>query len=155
MQQPAETAGVPVPPPLIYLGGFALGGVLEIVSSTPSLPTWARIAGAAAGLAGFLALDTTAMLRFRSAGTSPIPFKPSTALVTTGPYRVTRNPMYVGMGFLYAAFALAFSLLWALAFLPLVLIAVDRFVIAREEPYLEARFGQPYRDYKSRVRRWL
>jgi protein-S-isoprenylcysteine O-methyltransferase Ste14 len=66
---------------------------------------------------------------------------------------VTRNPMYVGMAFLYVAFA--FGVMWALAFLPAVLLIVDRFVIAREEPYLEAKFGRAYRDYKARARRWL
>jgi protein-S-isoprenylcysteine O-methyltransferase Ste14 len=80
---------------------------------------------------------------------------PTIALVTSGPYRLTRNPMYVGMAFLYGAFALAFGVIWALITLPLVLIAVDRLVIAREEPYLEARFGEQYREYTRRVRRWL
>jgi protein-S-isoprenylcysteine O-methyltransferase Ste14 len=80
---------------------------------------------------------------------------PTTALVTSGPYRFTRNPMYLGMSFLYIAFAFAFGVIWALAFLPAVIVMVDRFVIAREEPYLEQKFGQSYRAYKARVRRWL
>jgi protein-S-isoprenylcysteine O-methyltransferase Ste14 len=95
------------------------------------------------------------MLRFRSARTSMVPMRPSTALVTSGPYRVTRNPMYVGMAFLYAGLALLLGVIWSLAFLPAVLLMVDRFVIAREERYLEARFGEEYRAYKGRVRRWL
>jgi protein-S-isoprenylcysteine O-methyltransferase Ste14 len=81
--------------------------------------------------------------------------KPDTALVTSGPYRFTRNPMYLGMAFLYVGFAFAFGVIWALAFLPAVIVVVDRFVIAREEPYLERNFGQAYRDYKARVRRWV
>jgi protein-S-isoprenylcysteine O-methyltransferase Ste14 len=63
--------------------------------------------------------------------------------------------MYVGMAVLYAALALSLGVIWALAVLPLVIIAVDRLVIAREEPYLERKFGDQYREYKSRVRRWI
>jgi protein-S-isoprenylcysteine O-methyltransferase Ste14 len=63
--------------------------------------------------------------------------------------------MYLGMAFLYVAFAFALGVIWALAFLPAVLVIIDRFVIAREEPYLERKFGQAYRDYKARARRWL
>jgi protein-S-isoprenylcysteine O-methyltransferase Ste14 len=63
--------------------------------------------------------------------------------------------MYVGMAALYAALAVALGVIWALATLPLVLVAVDRLVIAREEPYLERKFGGPYRDYRRRVRRWM
>jgi protein-S-isoprenylcysteine O-methyltransferase Ste14 len=103
----------------------------------------------------WLALDGSAMLRFRSARTSMVPMKPSTALVTSGPYLATRNPMYVGMAFLYAGLALLLGVIWSLAFLPAVLLMVDRFVIAREERYLEAKFGEEYRAYKGRVRRWL
>jgi protein-S-isoprenylcysteine O-methyltransferase Ste14 len=63
--------------------------------------------------------------------------------------------MYVGMAFLYLSLAFAFGLLWPLAILPFVLLAVNRLVIAREEPYLERTFGEDYRAYRGRVRRWL
>lgn len=95
------------------------------------------------------------MLRFRDASTSIVPVRPSTALVTSGPYQLTRNPMYVGMAFLYAGLALLLGVIWALALLPAVLLAVDRIAIAREESYLEAKFGAEYRAYRDRVRRWL
>ena len=95
------------------------------------------------------------MALFRRAGTSMVPMNPATVLVTSGPYRLTRNPMYLGMAFLYVALAFAFGVIWALALLPAVIVMVDRFVIAREEPYLERKFGQAYHDYKARVRRWL
>jgi protein-S-isoprenylcysteine O-methyltransferase Ste14 len=114
-----------------------------------------RIAVAVLAVAAWLALDGAAMLSFRRARTSMVPVKPSTALVTSGPYRLTRNPMYVGMAFLYVGFAFAFGVIWALALLPAVLVIVDRLVIAREEAYLERKFGQDYRDYQARVRRWL
>lgn len=76
-------------------------------------------------------------------------------MVISGPYRFIRNPQYLGIAFLYIALAFAFGVTWALAFLPVVLLIVDRFVIAREESYLEGRFGAAYREYKARVRRWL
>jgi protein-S-isoprenylcysteine O-methyltransferase Ste14 len=149
------TSGVTIPPPLFYLAGFGAGIALELFFPIDRPPLAVTIVGAVIGVGLWLALDGIAMLSFRRAGTSMVPLNPTTALVTSGSYRFTRNPMYLGMAFLYGAFALAFGLIWALIVLPLVLAAVDRLVIAREEPYLEARFGDEYRDYKRRVRRWL
>jgi protein-S-isoprenylcysteine O-methyltransferase Ste14 len=150
-----ETAGVPLPPPLLYLAGLLVGLALELAFPIDGPPTWVRIAVGALGLAAFLYLDGGATMRFGRADTNVIPWKPASALVTDGPYRITRNPMYVGMACLYVAIAVGFSLIWALVLLPLVLIVVDRLVIAKEEPYLERLFGEPYLDYKNRVRRWL
>ena len=87
--------------------------------------------------------------------TSPLPIKPTTAIVATGPYRFTRNPMYVGLAALYLGITLWVDSLWPVLFLPAVLFMIQRFVIAREERYLEAKFGDQYRGYKARVRRWI
>jgi protein-S-isoprenylcysteine O-methyltransferase Ste14 len=151
----SDTAGIRVPPPAYYLAAFLIGVALELIFPTSWPSTGARIAASLIAGGAWLALDGTATVFFRRAGTSMIPMNPTTALVTAGPYRVTRNPMYVGMAFIYVALAFAFGVMWALVFLPAVIVMVDRFVIAREEPYLERKFGQPYRDYKARVRRWL
>jgi protein-S-isoprenylcysteine O-methyltransferase Ste14 len=150
-----STAGVPFPPPLVYLAGLLIGIGLEIAFPTAALPTAVAIAGAALGIGASLLLDVNAMRWFGRARTPAIPFKPTTALVTDGPYRVTRNPMYLGMAALYAGVAFAFGLLWAFALLPVVLVVIDRVVIAREEPYLERLFGEQYLAYKRRVRRWI
>jgi protein-S-isoprenylcysteine O-methyltransferase Ste14 len=151
-----DTPGVPAPPPLFYLAGFLVGLGIELAVPVDGPATWIRIAGAALGLIGFIAFGSRAVMAFRRAGTNVIPFKPATALVTSGwPYAYTRNPMYVGMAFLYAGFAFGFGVIWAFAILPLVLIAIDRLVIAREEPYLERKFDSAYIEYKARVRRWL
>ena len=150
-----DRSGVNFPPPLIYIAGFMVGVALEVAFPIAALPLGLALAAAFIGLAIWLALDGAAMLHFRRARTSMVPMRPTTALVTSGPYRFTRNPMYVGMAVLYAAVALSLGVIWALAVLPLVIIAVDRLVIAREEPYLERKFGDEYREYKSRVRRWL
>lgn len=150
-----DTSGVRVPPPLYYVAAFLVGVALEFIVPTSWPPFGVRLAATLLAGGAWLALDGAAMVSFRRAGTSMVPTNPTTALVTSGPYRFTRNPMYLGMVFLYIAFASAFGVIWALAFLPAVIVIVDRFVIAREEPYLELKFGPAYRDYKMRVRRWL
>jgi protein-S-isoprenylcysteine O-methyltransferase Ste14 len=92
---------------------------------------------------------------FAGAGTPVSPYSASTTLVTTGPYRISRNPAYLGMALVYAGIAVSTEALWALAPLPAVLAVIDRGVIAREERYLERRLGDEYRRYTQRTRRWL
>jgi protein-S-isoprenylcysteine O-methyltransferase Ste14 len=150
-----DTSGVRIPPPLFYIAGFVAAVALELAVPIDSPPPAITLAGTLIAGALWLALDGAAMLFFRRAGTSMVPFNPTTALVTTGPYRRTRNPMYLGMAFLYVALALALGVIWALIVLPLVIVAVDQLVIAREEAYLVRKFGDPYCDYMARVRRWL
>jgi protein-S-isoprenylcysteine O-methyltransferase Ste14 len=150
-----DTAGVVAPPPLVYLAGLALGFGLEALLPSASLPSALRwVLGGALVLAGIglLASFNTA---FHRKGTAVEPWKPTTAIVTTGPYRLTRNPAYLGMALVYVGIALLAETLWVLLPLPLVLAVIDRAVIAREERYLERKFGQEYMDYKARVRRWI
>jgi protein-S-isoprenylcysteine O-methyltransferase Ste14 len=150
-----DASGVRVPPPLFYVAGFLIGLALELAFPIDGPPAVLGICGAAICVALWLALDGAAMLSFRRAGTSMIPLNPTTALVTTGPYKFTRNPMYLGMAFLYIALALALGVIWALIVLPFVIAAVDQLVIALEEGYLVRKFGDPYCEYMARVRRWL
>jgi protein-S-isoprenylcysteine O-methyltransferase Ste14 len=153
--QDRDTAGVVAPPPLIYLAGLVVGFGLEALlpgSEVPPIVRWAL--GGAALLAG-LALQTTFIAAFSRKGTAVEPWKPTTAIVTTGPYRLTRNPAYLGMALIYVGIALLGDSLWALAPLPLVLAVIDRGVIAREERYLERKFGREYLEYKAGVRRWV
>lgn len=108
---------------------------------------------------GLLAIGGTLMgsfvRAFARAGTPVSPYSASTALVTTGPYRISRNPAYLGMAFVYTGIAVSAEALWALLLLPAVVTVIDRGVIAREERYLEQRLGDDYRRYKQRTRRWL
>jgi protein-S-isoprenylcysteine O-methyltransferase Ste14 len=150
-----ETTGIRVPPPLYYVAGILVGVGLEAAFPIDRPPLAVTIIAVVIGVAGWLVFDGAATRSFLRAKTSMIPMKPSTALVTDGIYRLTRNPMYVGMAFLYVAIALAIGLIWPLVVLPLVILAIDRLVIAKEEPYLERRFGQAYRDYMARTRRWV
>jgi protein-S-isoprenylcysteine O-methyltransferase Ste14 len=143
------------PPPLIYLAGLAVGFGLEALLPSASVPP---VLGLVAGIPLIGAGVLLARSFFRAlgqAGTPISPYAASTALVTGGPYRVSRNPGYLGMALAYAGIALVSGALWPFASLAVVLVLVDRGVIAREERYLEQKFGDEYLQYKSRVRRWL
>lgn len=152
-----DSAGVRVPPPLIFFGTLALGLVLDrfVFSFGTTLGVEMRYAvgGLLAGL-GVISI-ALALNLFRRAGTRPEPWQPSSAIVDTGIYRLTRNPMYLGMALIYAGIALALDSGLALVLLIPVLIVIRYAVIGREEAYLEGKFGEPYRRYKGRVRRWL
>lgn len=150
-----EASGVRIPPPLFYVAGFLAGVGLELAFPIGRPPLAISVLGTGIGAVGWLALDGAAMLSFTRARTSMVPMRPSAVLVTTGPYRFTRNPMYLGMAFLYLALAFALGFVWPLILLPVVIAAVDQLVVAIEEAYLVRRFGQPYCDYMTEARRWL
>src|SRR5687767_3659029 len=96
-----DTSGIRVPPPVYYVVAFLLGVGLELAFPTSWPPPAIRISVTVVAALAWLALDGAAMVSFIRAGTSIPPMNPSTALVTSGPYRFTRNPMYLGMAFLY------------------------------------------------------
>ena len=150
-----DTSGVRFPPPLIYVGGFVIGYLLD--RAVPlTLTSW--LLGEPLGwalVAVGVALMGSAVMTFRRAGTSLNPAKPTTRVVVHGPYRFTRNPMYVGWVIVYLGCVLLTNTVWPLVSLPVVLVLISRAVIAKEERYLEAKFGDAYRAYKARVRRWL
>ncbi|MCW3836087.1 methyltransferase family protein [Sphingomonas canadensis] len=157
MQIDKDSAGVRFPPPLMFLGALGAGMLLDALIGRWGLPFgnylehsagWVLLVGGAAVLLSAAGL-------FRRAGTRLEPWKTSSALITDGVYRWTRNPMYLGMAAAYLGIALILdSLTVALLLVPLVL-AVEREVIAREEGYMEAKFGDAYRAYKASVRRWF
>lgn len=153
----SKTAGVIAPPPLIFLAGAGLGLLADWLLRLDPLPLapvvrWGLCAVLAVGGAALIA---AALGRFGQAKTPPEPWKPTTALATDGIYAHTRNPMYLGMALLLLAVAIGFASLGTLLLFPVVLITVDRFVIAREERYLDGLFGAPYAAYRQNVRRWL
>jgi len=149
-----DIAHVIAPPPLIYALPLLAGLLLDHYYPQAIVPqSWAHILGPLVVVLGFFGLP--AVLAFRRAGTHPQPWKPTTALVVTGPYRFSRNPMYVGFTLFYLGISVWVNSLWPLLLLPLVLVVMSRGVIAREERYLERRFGDDYRAYRARVRRWL
>jgi protein-S-isoprenylcysteine O-methyltransferase Ste14 len=154
-QNGRDTAGVVAPPPLIFLTGLAVGFGLEALLPGTSLPGILRWVGGGVLVVAGVALLATFNPAFPRRGTAVEPWKPTTAIVTTGPYRLTRNPAYLGMALVYIGIALLAGALWVLVPLPVVLIVIDRMVIALEERYLERKFGREYLDYKDGVRRWV
>lgn len=150
-----ESAGVRLDPQLLYAvplaGGLLLDWWHPLRSAWPQFRTPVGIAVIALGVG----LAAAAVRRFRSAGTSLQPWEPSTTLMTDGPFRFSRNPVYVAYTLVYLGVGSWMNSLWPLLLLPLVLWLMHRLVISREESYLEARFGEAYRDYSHRVRRWL
>jgi protein-S-isoprenylcysteine O-methyltransferase Ste14 len=162
-----DTAGVIAPPPLLYLGGLGVGFLLEAVLPGASLADLAsgergedvvgvlRWVLGGSVLAAGLALQGWWVASFRRAETPMPPWEPTTALVTSGPYRVSRNPAYLSDTLMYIAVAVMTDAPWVLLPLPLVLVVMQQGVIKREERYLERRFGEEYFDFKARRRRWL
>lgn len=153
-----DYAEVAIKPPILFLGALVLGYLLtRYFPLGPGLAT-PNALGLAVGLifvaAGFV-LAFLSFRRFRLAGTSVVPGEPVTALVTAGPYRVTRNPIYIGFVLVYFGMAVVLTSLWVLFLLVPVLVILQRGVIFREEAYLERKFGDAYREYAARVPRWL
>lgn len=155
--QPRDHAGIRVPPPLIFLGLVLLGPPLDSLLGLRALAMpWAAQAVAAVVLvAAGLAIVLAGIRRFARAGTRVEPWAPSSAIVSDGIYGRTRNPMYIGMAVTMLGMALILASPAALVMVAVGVLVVDRFVIRREEAYLETKFGDEYRKYRSRVRRWL
>lgn len=157
METVRDGARVLFPPPLIYLGGLALGIVAEHLMNLPTLGLQSTVRELSGGILAVLGqvVSFAGAGTFRRRGTAVLPFKPASCLVTSGIYRWTRNPMYVGMAVTYAGVAIFVNSLAALVLLPVVLAIIQTQVIAREEAYLERAFGNDYAAYKKKVRRWL
>lgn len=154
---PPSNAGIHFPPPFIYVAGIAIGWGLHLWHplSITAGPSWLREAAGFLGIVLWLALFLSALLGFRRARTTLIPNQPASALVTHGPYRITRNPMYLSLVMLYAGVTLLLNSWWPFILLPLVILVIDRAIIAREERYLASAFPTEYEAYTRRVRRWL
>ncbi|HSG34810.1 MAG TPA: isoprenylcysteine carboxylmethyltransferase family protein [Sphingomonadaceae bacterium] len=151
-----DSAKVGFPPPFVYLGFLLLGKLADRLAGF-SLPLGqpVRIAAVAILVTLGLLVVAAALFRFRQAGTDPEPWKTSSTIVRRGIYRVTRNPMYLGMALAYLGLALGLASPAALALFPVVIWVIRTQVIAREERYLEAKFGGDYLSYKADVRRWF
>lgn len=156
--KPMRHPGVRFPPPALFVAGLLAGWALHRHVRALALPGLAPAAARGVGLglvlAG-LALAGWGVVTFRRARTAIIPHYPASRVVDGGPYRFTRNPMYTGFTVVYLGVAALLGSAWPLLLLPLVLVALVRLVIAREERYLRAAFGADYEGYCARVRRWL
>jgi protein-S-isoprenylcysteine O-methyltransferase Ste14 len=152
------TAGVITRPPLLFLAalllGFILDRLLRLPFPVPGIDQAHWIIGGSLILTG-LALGAAGIRNFSRAGTPVRSIKPTRALVTTGIHGWTRNPIYLGMFLLYGGIGVAAQSPWILILTLPLAITIRYGVVAREEAYLERRFGATYRDYKARVRRWV
>jgi len=150
--------GVRVPPPFVFVAGWVAAWLLnrrlslEIDGDGPSLPQ--QIVGLVLLVAG-LALLVWALLTFSRARTAVVPVRPARVLVSHGPHRFSRNPMYLGLSAAYVGLAALLNQAWPILFLPGVLIVLLLGVIQREERHLQDSFPDEYAEYRRRVRRWL
>jgi protein-S-isoprenylcysteine O-methyltransferase Ste14 len=155
MIQTKEHPQLFVNPFLIYIGFALLAALLQYLLPLQFLnPLAARLAGLALMLVN-LVFGLPALRKMFAAKTSPNPNKPSTSLVLTGPYRFTRNPMYIGLTLMYAGVVTYLQLPWGLLFTPIVIWLITAWVIRPEEQYLERKFGSAYVEYKQNVHRWI
>jgi protein-S-isoprenylcysteine O-methyltransferase Ste14 len=137
------------------LAGVGLGLVWPIDAGwLPGAPL-RYVLGGAIILASVLGLGAPAVRLMRRSGQHENPWKPTSEILVRGPYRFTRNPMYLQMVIACMGFAVLLRNVWILILTPVCAWVLDRFVILREEAYLERKFGEGYRAYKRRVRRWL
>lgn len=141
-------------PPLVYAAAFLVGVALQRLLPLSVLPEGLHVIPATFLSLGGLALFLAALRALRKAGASPNPFAVPATLVTDGPYLRSRNPMYFAYLWLYLGLAFWIHSLWPLLLLPVVVVAMNRLVIGPEEETLEARFGNAWRAYKARTRRW-
>lgn len=152
---PDDHPRVVIFPPLLFLlvviTGVGLQWLLPIAWPLPGISRWV---GGLLVLAG-LALVTWARTCFTRAGTNVSPRRSSTIIVMHGPYRFSRNPMYVAMIITLAGAAFGLRWGWGLALIPVLWLMLRFGVIAREESYLEEKFADAYQDYRQRVRRWM
>lgn len=158
MADPSRSSpSVHYPPPLLFVLGIAAGWLLDRAWPLPLTQPAARWLALAGWLlvvlgTGFAAWALGTFLRAR---TTFIPNRPASTLVTHGPYRLSRNPMYLGLSLLYVGAALLVNTVWILLLLPVLIAILHVTVIRPEEHYLEIAFGHVYDQYRRRVRRWL
>ncbi|MFL5692050.1 MAG: methyltransferase family protein [Ktedonobacteraceae bacterium] len=149
-----DNAGVIAPPPLLYVVALVVSLLLHrkvpLPFSRRRMPMLSTLLVGAGLTTGFLAVST-----MRRAQTSLNPSEPVKTLVIEGPFKVTRNPIYVSFTLIYIGIALLVNTLWPLLLLPVVQNVMRQGIIEREERYLERKFGQEYLAYKERVPRWI
>ncbi|RIL04438.1 MAG: isoprenylcysteine carboxyl methyltransferase [Proteobacteria bacterium] len=152
-----DGAAVRLPPPLVYLLAVIAGALLHAFAWALPLPLGRGVRFAVAGVAALLGglLVGSALGLFRRTGQDPKPWESTPEIISTGIYRWTRNPMYVGMALLQLAIGVALGNGWIVAGVPVVLAIVYATAVRHEEAYLERKFGAHYLEYKSAVRRWL
>ncbi len=155
MAEASDHVQLILPPPLIYLGHLLSALVLQWVVPLPlPWPLPLRMLGAVL-LGGGFALAALAVREMRKMHTTPDPKQPATVLVISGPYRFSRNPIYLGLLLTFLGFTLLAGTLWGVLLSPFLIGTITRSVIRPEENYLQGRFDGQYKLYRTLVRRWF
>jgi protein-S-isoprenylcysteine O-methyltransferase Ste14 len=156
MSETADNPGLPIHPPLFFLSALLLGVVLD--DRVRSLPVFAnhhlRWAGVIPLVLG-MALVASGRITMIAQGTNVNPTQPATAIVENGPFRFTRNPLYLGLTLFYIGLSLFLNTWWSLLLLIPVWLVMHFQVVRREEAYLQGKFGETYLAYRRRVRRYF
>lgn len=159
MSKHQDAAAVRVFPPGVPLAAILLGVALDQlwpIDAGFAIPRPERYwLGGGIVAAAVLGLGLWSIVLFRRAGQDENPWKPTPHIEERGPFRITRNPMYLQMVLVCIGFAVLLMSWWVLALTPVAAWVLQRFAILPEEAYLERRFGERYRAYKRRVRRWI
>jgi protein-S-isoprenylcysteine O-methyltransferase Ste14 len=144
-----------VNPFLIYLGFIAGAALMQFLLPLPFISQQAaRLVGVVVMIISFI-FGLPALRKMFLVKTSPNPNHPTTSLVLSGPYRFSRNPMYIGLTLMYAGLVAFFQLTWGILFIPFSIWLITIWVIRPEEQYLERKFGEDYLKYKQKVHRWI
>jgi protein-S-isoprenylcysteine O-methyltransferase Ste14 len=155
MDSNTDQAEIAVTPPVLFSGFIVAGFIVEILVGFPILPGFLAKGLAVVLLLGVVGVVVTAYLELKKAGTSINPRLATTAVVTTGPYAYSRNPLYLSLVALYLAIALLVNSLPMILVGAAFAVTLQRMVIEAEETYLEKKFGETYTAYKAKVGRWL
>ncbi|GJM44598.1 MAG: hypothetical protein DHS20C21_14400 [Gemmatimonadota bacterium] len=152
-----DAAAVRIPPPLVFVAVMGAAWAIHRFGVALPIDLDRGIRTGVAVVLGLLSLVflLSAGVLFRRSGQSPEPWKPTPEIISTGIYRITRNPMYVSIALAQAAIGFRIGNAWFLALLPASLGLVYLLAIRPEEAYLEAKFGESYLRYRDSVRRWL
>jgi protein-S-isoprenylcysteine O-methyltransferase Ste14 len=158
METPAseDHADVHILPPLLFLGSIALGVLLQFVFSFEfAMESGLRVPLGLALVAAGVGAIAWVMVWMRRTHQDPDPRKPTPELIAGGPFRFSRNPIYVGMALIQTGVGAALGNPWIVLLLVPTLVVLRRGVIEKEEAYLARKFGDSYARYRASVRRWL
>ncbi|MGI9388127.1 MAG: methyltransferase family protein [Methyloligellaceae bacterium] len=155
MMDEKDTAGVIAPPPLIFLVCLLIGIGLDAIWPVPFLQAALQYGLGLAFIVLSVALIVLVLREFSRAKTDISPYKPTMAIITTGPFAYTRNPAYLSLALLFIGIAAMADGLWIWAMVIPAMAIIHFFVVLREEAYLERKFGDGYRTYKASVGRWV
>jgi protein-S-isoprenylcysteine O-methyltransferase Ste14 len=155
MQIEEDSAQVRLPPPLVFLAAILLGVTLQKIHPLAFIPETLRWITGAPMIALGLGVVIYCNGLFSRSGTNIAPWKPSSHLIFSGPYRFSRNPIYASFVLVILGTGFLANNAWQLGMAALCAVILRRTAIAKEEKYLEEKFGGEYRAYKARVRRWI